>query len=615
MLINVSGTFQVGFCFCFRQLQASYKKNIFLHMSEGKGREDISSYIKMRTWKRICRGLQSRIRIWFRWPERLVIFTFGLVFCKGLMIYVLNNLMTFLTDFWNLNLKEAAAIVNLQEGLRNMLQICVALCIDAYLGYRWMLVLSSVLYSARLVLLAFSVPEYFFNNGKECPLKDCFKTLRHTPFWEGLALIIVGGASQVIPLYSLSFEQTKVVKAPKDCGPTRVKVACCRFVVKLGGWRQFLQKVIPMALPWILDHGNHKITIAIFIGLLWFLCGFPFYGRRLLQPSPLLTMMRTMIAALQKRHLNYQEHLDQLHRHDGEDQNQLLTDHLEMLNNAAVKESLADDNLPTRSWRLCSVKEVEQSKLLLDLIPMSATFIVYGMVKSLGNTFFLEQADSMSGDIPIIVLQVIKGVTRNAVKGGYKAVFAKRIQRMQRQYSDGVKIGIGMLTSIICCAVASSVESKRLEALRESGLLNDPKARAPISAAWLLLQFCSLGAMEGLAGSGIADFFGHYVPDSRRYGPVFTDTLAGFGILLNIGFIAMIDYYSRFRYKKSWVGDIYRAYVILAILNCFLYAYVSSSYSYDNIIGKPEDEPEIPFLEVKQEEETVAYELQSIPVR
>ncbi|MBA0689180.1 hypothetical protein Goari_006918 [Gossypium aridum] len=316
-------------------------------MSEGKGREHISSYIKMRTWKRIFRGLLSRIRIWFRWPEQLVIFTFGLVFCKGLMIYVLNNLMTFLTDFWNLNLKEAAAIVNLQEGLRNMLQICVALCIDAYLGYRWMLILSSVLYSAGLILLAFSVPEYFFNNGKECPLKDCFKTLRHTPFWEGLALLIVGGASQVIPLYSLSFEQTKVVKTPKDSGPTRVKIACCRFVVKLGGWRQFLQKVIRCLCRGFLIMGIitsvygflsfknnwHQrylaSAIAIVFCLLWFLCGFPFYGRRRLQPSPLWTMMRTVIAALQKRHLNYQEHLGQLHHHDGEDQNQLLTDPLE----------------------------------------------------------------------------------------------------------------------------------------------------------------------------------------------------------------------------------------------------------------------------------------------
>ncbi|KAB1999733.1 hypothetical protein ES319_D12G181200v1 [Gossypium barbadense] len=587
-------------------------------------------------WICICGGFLCPKWKWFRWPERLVIFTFGLVFSKGLMALVLQNLSSFLTDSLNLKLKEATTIVNLQEGLRNMLQICVALCIDAYLGYRWMLILSSLLYSAGLFLLALSVP-----GGEGCP-SNCFKELKHTSFWEGLTLVVVGGAAQVIPLYALSFEQTRVAKSPEDCEPARVQVGCFRFTVKIGGWRYFLQKVIRWLLFVFLIMGSltsffcfffyydawqqHFVqsAVAIFIGLLWFLCGFPFYGRRRLQPSPLSTMMRTVIAALQKRHLNYKEHLGQLHRHDGEDQNQLLTDHLEMLNNAAVKESLADDNLPTGNWRLCSVKEVEHSKLLLDLIPMSATFIVYGMVKSLGNTFFIEQADSMSGDIPIIVLQVIKEVTRNAVKGGYKVVFAKRIQRVQRQYSDGVKIGIGMLTSIICCAVASSVESKRLEALRESGLLNDPKARAPISAAWLLLQFCSLGAMEGLAGSGIADFFGHYVPDSRRYGPVFTDTLAGFGILLNIGFIAMIDYYSRFRYKESWVGDsvnesrldlIYRAYVKLAILNCFLYAYVSSSYSYDNIIGKPEDEPEIPFLEVKQEEETVAYELQSIPVR
>ncbi|MBA0876802.1 hypothetical protein Goshw_026512 [Gossypium schwendimanii] len=521
-----------------------------------------------------------------------------------------------------------------------MLQICVALCIDAYLGYRWMLILSSLLYSAGLFLLALSVP-----GGEGCP-SNCFKELKHTSFWEGLTLVVVGGAAQVIPLYALSFEQTRVAKSPEDCEPARVQVGCFRFRVKIGVWRYFLQKVIRWLLFVFLIMGYLKSVfcflfnydawqqrfvqsaVAIFIGLLWFLCGFPYYGPRRLQPSPLSIMLRTLIAAWRKRHLKYQINLDE------EDQNHSLTDHLELLNSAAVKESPADDNLRTR-WRLCTVTEVEQTKLLLDIIPMSATFIVYDMVKSLGNTFFIEQADTMRDDTPLVLLQLIQLISKSAVNKGYKMVLGKRIQRIKRRYSDGVKIGIGMLTSILCCAVASSVESKRLEALRESGLLNDPKARAPISAAWLLLQFCSLGAMEGLAGSRIADFFGHYVPDSRRYGPVFTDTLAGFGILLNIGFIAMIDYYSRFRYKESWFGDsvnesrldlIYRAYAILALLNCFLYAYVSSSHSYDNIIGKPEDEPEIPFLEVKQEEETAAgdqqnkqeqeeYQLQRMPVR
>ncbi|XP_052879301.1 protein NRT1/ PTR FAMILY 5.5-like [Gossypium arboreum] len=568
-------------------------------------------------WICICGGFLSPKWKWFRWPERLVIFTFGLVFSKGLMTLVLQNLSSFLTDSLNLKLKEAITIVNLQEGLRNMLQICVALCIDAYLGYRWMLILSSLLYSAGLFLLALSVP-----GGERCP-SNCFKELKHTSFWEGLTLVIVGGAAQVIPLYALSFEQTRVAKIPEDYEPARVQVGCFRFRVKIGGWRNFLQKVIRWLLFLFLRTGaltsvygfffyyykwqQHffQSAVAIIIGLLWFLCGFPFYGPRRLQRSPLSIMLHTLIAAWQKRHLKYQINLDE------EDQNHSLTDHLELLNSAAVKESPADDNL-RRRWRLCTVTEVEQTKLLLDIIPMSATFIVYGMVKSLGNTFFIEQADRMHGGISLVVLQLIQFISKRAVNEGYKMVFEKRIQRIKRRYSDGVKIGIGMLTSILCCAVASQVESKRLKALKKKGLLDNPEAEAPMSASWLLLQFIFLGAMEGLAGDGIVNFFGHYAPDSRRYAPVFTSSLTGFGTILSIGFIAIIDYYSRFRYKESWIGEsvnesrldlIYRAYVMLAVLNCFIYAYVASSYSYDNIIGKPENEQEIPVLEVKQQQE------------
>ncbi|XVF03168.1 hypothetical protein REPUB_Repub04eG0237800 [Reevesia pubescens] len=464
-------------------------------------------------------------------------------------------------------------------------------------------------------LLAFSVPQYFFKNEKVCPLEKvhCFKKLKHTPFWGGLALLIVGGAAQTIPLHALSFDQTKVVRAPKHCEATRVKVGCCLFRVKIGGWRQLQQRLIRWSCTAFILLGaitsvygfisfKHKWHLrllisatAIVFGLLWFLCGFAFYGPRRLQPSPLLTMLRALIAAARKRHLNYRENLHQLHRGNGED-NLHLTDHLEWLNKAAVKESPAGDNLiveERRYWRLCTVKEVEQTKLLLNIIPMSATFIAYGMVKSLGNTFFIDQANSIKGGIPNVVWQLIQMISKSLVNMGYFMVFEKRIKRIKRHYSDGVKIGIGMLASIICCAIASSVESKRLKALTKKGLSNDPEATAHISAFWLVLQFLFLGAMEGLAGGGIQNFFGHYAPDSRRYGPVLTSSLTGLGTVLDIGFIAILDYYSNSRYDASWLGDsinqsrldcIYRAYAMLALLNCLLYAYVSTGYSYDNII-------------------------------
>ncbi|KAK8604296.1 hypothetical protein V6N13_099243 [Hibiscus sabdariffa] len=567
--------------------------------------------------------------------------------------------MKFLTGSWNLKLKEAAAIVNLQGGLRNILQIFVAHCIDACLGYRWMLILSSLLYSAGLFLLAFSVPLYSLNDETCRPLKlaslegsilntkevayYCFKKLKHTPFWEGLALLIVGAAAQVIPLDSLSFNQTRVLKPPQDSEPTRVKFGCFRFPVHIGGLRQLKQTVIRLICYGFLILGTIisfygfisseekwlkrflTSAIAIFIGLLWFLCGFPFYGPPKLQSSLICTMLRTVIVAWRKRHLNYQENNHNLHRGDDDDPIQLPTGHLELLNKAALKESAADDSLPSgeHKWRVCTVKEVEETKLLLDMIPMSATFIVYGMVKSLGNTFFVEQAGSMRGDIPIVVLLLIKGISQKAVIFGNKTIFERRIKRIKKHYSDAVKIGLGMLASVICCAVASLVESKRLKALREEGLSDDPEAEAPITAAWLFLQFIFLGAMEGLAGKGILDFFGHYAPDSRRYGPVFASTLKGFGAVINIGFIAILDYYSELRYKTSWLGDsvnqsrldsIYRAYTILALLNCFIYAYVAWSYSYDNIIGRLEEE-EITFLEVKEETTTEDQQLMSLELQ
>ncbi|OMO93510.1 Proton-dependent oligopeptide transporter family [Corchorus capsularis] len=177
--------------------------------------------------------------------------------------------------------------------------------------------------------------------------------------------------------------------------------------------------------------------------------------------SPLSTLLRALVAAVRKRRLNYQGNSELLHHDDGEEK-LTLTNHLEWLNKAAVK-SLADDNLmpDIKRWRLCTVKEVEQTKLLLSIIPMSLTFIVYGMVKSLGNTLFILQIDYMKGGIPFVVFQLIQEVSKHVVNSIYKMVFEKRIERNKRRYSDGVKIGIGMLASVPCCAVAYAVETKR----------------------------------------------------------------------------------------------------------------------------------------------------------
>lgn len=62
-------------------------------------------------------------------------------------MYVLNNLVTFLTHIWKLKLKHAVAIMNIKGGAAGIMGLVEAALIDAYLGHAGMLLITSVLYS------------------------------------------------------------------------------------------------------------------------------------------------------------------------------------------------------------------------------------------------------------------------------------------------------------------------------------------------------------------------------------------------------------------------------------------------------------------------------------
>nr|GEV46979.1 protein NRT1/ PTR FAMILY 5.5-like [Tanacetum cinerariifolium] len=59
---------------------------------------------------------------------------------------------------------------------------------------------------------------------------------------------------------------------------------------------------------------------------------------------------------------------------------------------AAIK--LPEEQEPKR-WNVCSVGEVEETKIGIRMLPMWLTFIMIGIVLSIGNTYFLEQANHM----------------------------------------------------------------------------------------------------------------------------------------------------------------------------------------------------------------------------
>ncbi|OVA17638.1 Proton-dependent oligopeptide transporter family [Macleaya cordata] len=265
--------------------------------------------------------------------------------------------------------------------------------------------------------------------------------------------------------------------------------------------------------------------------------------------------------------------------------------------------------------RLCTVRNSDQVKgmktFLLRMVMISSTFLMYGIVKSIGSTFFLEQGNNMDRDlggghddginqtndtqnaVPLTILLIVKNLSRLSFKYLVELFLSKRLRRMQQIYATLLRIGVGMLFSIICCSAAQLVEAKRLSVVKKHGLLDNPDLVVPMSVLWLLPQFISLGAMKGLAGDGLEVFFEHELPDSvKSYASAFTEALIGVGTLFSVILVAISGKASKLGGRPSWFADtinrshldqFYRTLTILCLLNLFLYAYISTSYTYKRL--------------------------------
>ncbi|CAL5413747.1 unnamed protein product [Camellia sinensis] len=465
----------------------------------------------------------------------------GLIYSKCVATYVLTTLVTFLTHVWKLKLKHAVAIMNIRGGAEGIMGLVEAALIDAYLGPAWMLLITSVLYSIGddlmqgLGLLVMSVPDRLFSKGvKSCPAgeKLCSSKLTASPFYWGLALIVLGKVGQGICLKALSFgkikfkrdpPETKVIKfgflkyevrrrkiQDKRKRPKNIIRSTCLIVGNVGGitW-------VFLAPDW-----SYRFLISacvMAIGIAIFFIGYAFISPPQLRASPLINMLRVLLAAFLKRHLDFTKQGTEFNYGDedqtphGQGHNQktprgpkkktTLTDHCRWLNNAAINVPRNFPCFPI-GWINCTVDEVEETKLLLRMVPISATFLLYGVIKSNSSTFFIVQVYAMKRSfhfvlqekqhqiqLPIQIFHIIVVFATSAVKPLYRIVFKRRIEQMNWRYSAGMKVGLGMLAALACC------------------------------------KFVLMGIMDGLARDGMVDFFKYQVPKSmrKRYALILTE--------------------------------------------------------------------------------------------
>ncbi|KAL7584498.1 hypothetical protein Lser_V15G42914 [Lactuca serriola] len=185
--------------------------------------------------------------------------------------------------------------------------------------------------------------------------------------------------------------------------------------------------------------------------------------------------------------------------------------------------------------------DIRVVRSLLRMFPMWGTLIVVPLTSAVGSTFYIEQFSYLRGNdkIPAQMFDMIQDLSGFAILILYSRLTCVR-------QNEKLKIGVGMLCSIISCVFAWILEFYRLKEVREVG----DDENTSISFLWLVSQFCILGFMEGLTEEGSLRVFKSQIDELiKSYREEYMEVVMCLGKLVNIFLILILD--SQLR----WFGD------------------------------------------------------------
>ena len=155
----------------------------------------------------------------------------------------------------------------------------------------------------------------------------------------------------------------------------------------------------------------------------------------------------------------------------------------------------AEGNTVTKKyrWSLCTRTEVEETKIIIRMIPIWITFVICGVITSVGNTYFVEQANHMNYKIgklklPNSVNLVFYEISKTRIKLIYTAIGRYLRGACKEKYAPSIGIALATIFSVLCCITASGIETRRIHVIRSHGLLDKPEDKIPLSVFVLLPQ-------------------------------------------------------------------------------------------------------------------------------
>ncbi|KAK4427247.1 protein NRT1/ PTR FAMILY 4.6 [Sesamum alatum] len=288
---------------------------------------------------------------------------------------------------------------------------------------------------------------------------------------------------------------------------------------------------------WIEDNkgwqwGFGIATAAILISIPIFLLGSATYRIKIPTGSPITTIVKVLLAAIYKCWISRKRKTaienmsttptttteaseDEEHA-NGNVVIQTAMQDLKFLNRAL-------ETMPAPRWLHCNVKQVEEVKSVIKILPIFMSTIMLHCCLAQLSTFSVQQAATMNTEIgslrippaslpvfPVLFIMILAPVYSHIV-----IPVSRKLTNTEMGITHLQRIGMGLVLSIIAMATAALVETKRKNVALQSGLMNSTEP-LPITFLWVALQYLFLGSADLFSLAGMMDFFFTEAPFSMR---------------------------------------------------------------------------------------------------
>ncbi|XP_008785171.1 protein NRT1/ PTR FAMILY 5.2-like [Phoenix dactylifera] len=477
-----------------------------------------------------------------------------------------SNLVIYLTKKLHQGTVTSSNNVTNWVGTVWMTPVIGAYIADAHLGRYWTFIIASIIYLSGMCLLTMAVSLHSLRPppcGANTDDPNCnhkATSLQLGVFFCALYILAVGTGGTKPNISTIGADQFDEFD-PKERAHKLSFFNWWMFSIFFGTlFANTVLVYIQDNVGWTLGYALPTLGLGISIAI--FVAGTPFYRHKLPSGSPFTKMARVLVAAARKWRVTLPDDPKELHELDLEEYAESgkfridSTTSLRFLNKAAVKTG------PTTSWILCSVTQIEETKRMLQMIPiLFATFIPSTMVAQV-NTLFVKQGNTLNRHIgphfqippaSLATFVTISMLVSVVIYDRYFVPLMRRWTKNPRGISLLQRMAVGLVIHIFIMMIASLTERHRLGVAREHGL-EENGGKVPLTIFILLPQFVLMGTADAFLAVATIEFFYDQAPEGMKsLGTSYSMTSLGAGNFLSSFFLSTVSHITEKHGHTGWI--------------------------------------------------------------